>query len=354
MNMKRCDSSLSDVSRHNKLRTTNTRIISLCFLLVTLVACSASKDDRGYRVKVGQTAPDIDLIYPGGNTIPLRSLRGKVVMLQFTASWCGVCREEMPHIEKEIWQTHKADTNFVLLGIDLQEDSATVARFRESTGITYPLLLDPEGKAFYTYAQQGAGVTRNVIIAPDGKIAFLTRLYDEQEFNNMKEVINKLLNMSNNSYNPEFMKKAISLAVENVKHQSGGPFGAVIVKDGKIIASSGNTVVPDNDPTAHAEVNAIRRACKALGTFQLTGCDIYTSCEPCPMCLGAIYWARLERVYYACTKDDAADGGFDDSFIYKEIALNGPERTIPFENHRECGAGEEFRLWKAAADKVAY
>lgn len=160
--------------------------------------------------------------------------------------------------------------------------------------------------------------------------------------------------MSKRSYNPKFMQEAIRLAVENVKRQSGGPFGAIVVKDGKIIASSGNTVVPDNDPTAHAEVNAIREACRVLGTFQLNGCEIYASCEPCPMCLGAIYWARPERVYYACTKDDAADGGFDDSFIYKEIALPQAERSIPFENHREAGAGEEFRLWKASADKVEY
>ena len=333
-------------------------IFTLFFIIALAGKLLAGQDDRGYLVRIGQEAPDIELIYPDGKTISLSSLRGKVVMLQFTASWCGVCREEMPHIEKEIWQTHKADTNFVLLGIDLQEDAATVARFQESTGITYPLLLDPEGKAFYTYAAQGAGVTRNVIVAPDGTIAFLTRLYDRQEFNEMKEVINNLLktpkNMSDNSYNPRFMREAIRLAVENVKNQSGGPFGAVIVKEGKIIASSGNTVVPDNDPTAHAEVNVIRKACKALGSFQLSGCEIYTSCEPCPMCLGAIYWARLDKVYYACTQDDAADGGFDDSFIYKEIELKKSERSFPFENHREAGAGEEFRLWKATTDKVAY
>lgn len=159
---------------------------------------------------------------------------------------------------------------------------------------------------------------------------------------------------ANHSYNPKFMQEAIRIAVENVKNGTGGPFGAVVVKDGKVIASSGNTVTPDNDPTAHAEVNAIRKACKALGSFQLTGCEVYTSCEPCPMCLGAIYWARPERVYYACTKEDAADGGFDDSFIYKEIALKEAERSIPFLNQREEGAGEEFRLWKEKEDKVEY
>ena len=101
-------------------------------------------------------------------------------------------------------------------------------------------------------------------------------------------------------------------------------------------------------------MNAIRAACQALETHQLTGCEIYTSCEPCPMCLGAIYWARPERVYYACTKDDAADSGFDDSFIYKEIVLDGEQRSIPFENHREAGAGEEFRLWESSSDKTPY
>lgn len=161
-------------------------------------------------------------------------------------------------------------------------------------------------------------------------------------------------NKKQSNYNPEFMREAIRIAVENVKNHTGGPFGAVVVKDGKIIASSGNTVVPSNDPTAHAEVNAIRAACQALGTYQLTGCEIYTSCEPCPMCLGAIYWARPERVYYACTKDDAADSGFDDSFIYKEIILDGEQRSIPFENHRETGAGEEFLLWESSSDKTPY
>ncbi|WP_018336744.1 nucleoside deaminase [Butyricimonas synergistica] len=156
------------------------------------------------------------------------------------------------------------------------------------------------------------------------------------------------------AYNSEFMKEAIRVAVENVKNGTGGPFGAVVVKDGEIIASSGNTVVPDNDPTAHAEVNAIRKACQGLNSFQLTGCEIYSSCEPCPMCLGAIYWARPKAVYYACTKEDAAEGGFDDSFIYKEIVLDGAQRFIPFTNQREEGAGEEFKLWQAKNDKVAY
>ena len=150
------------------------------------------------------------------------------------------------------------------------------------------------------------------------------------------------------------MKEAIRIAVENVKNGTGGPFGAVVVKGGEIIASSGNTVVPDNDPTAHAEVNAIRKACRNLDSFQLEGCEIYSSCEPCPMCLGEIYWARPKAVYYACTKEDAAEGGFDDSFIYKEIMLDGLRRFIPFVNEKEEGAGEEFELWREEKNKVKY
>ena len=155
-------------------------------------------------------------------------------------------------------------------------------------------------------------------------------------------------------YEKRFMEEAIRLAVENVEKGKGGPFGAVIVKDGQIVAACGNTVTPDNDPTAHAEVNVIRTACRQLGTFQLTGCEIYCSCEPCPMCLGAIYWARPESVYYACTKEDAAEAGFDDSFFYKEIALPEAERTIPFLNRREQPAGEEFRLWGESEEKTEY
>lgn len=156
------------------------------------------------------------------------------------------------------------------------------------------------------------------------------------------------------AYNVNFMKEAIRIAIENVENTTGGPFGAVIVRDGEIIASSGNTVVPDNDPTAHAEVNAIRAACRKLNTFQLEGCEIYSSCEPCPMCLGAIYWARPKAVYYACTKEDAAGGGFDDSFIYKEIMLDGPLRLIPFVNRKEEDAGKEFELWNSTNTKTAY
>lgn len=155
-------------------------------------------------------------------------------------------------------------------------------------------------------------------------------------------------------YEKRFMEEAIRLAVENVENGTGGPFGAVVVRAGKVIAACANTVTPDNDPTAHAEVNAIREACRQLGTFQLAGCEIYCSCEPCPMCLGAIYWARPEKVYYACTKQNAATAGFDDSFIYKEIALPEAERTIPFLYRKEGQAGEEFALWQKKTDKTIY
>lgn len=155
-------------------------------------------------------------------------------------------------------------------------------------------------------------------------------------------------------YNRQFMVEAIRLAKENVKNGTGGPFGAVIVKDGEVIVSCVNTVTPDNDPTAHAEVNAIREACRKLKTYQLEGCEIYASCEPCPMCLGAIYWARPSKVYYASTKEEAAGAGFDDSFIYKEITLLGNERSIPFLKIEEQGAGEEFNLWNASDSKELY
>ena len=150
------------------------------------------------------------------------------------------------------------------------------------------------------------------------------------------------------------MQAAIRLAGENIRDGRGGPFGAVIVKEGRIVAEAVNTVTPDNDPTAHAEVNAIRKACAELNTFQLNGCEIYCSCEPCPMCLGAIYWARPERVYYACTKEDAALAGFDDSFIYQEILLPDDKRVIPFVRRNEMEAGEVFRIWTEKENKAEY
>ena len=149
------------------------------------------------------------------------------------------------------------------------------------------------------------------------------------------------------------MREAIRLSDENVKN-GGGPFGAVIVKNGEIIASGVNRVTANNDPTAHAEVSAIRAAGQKLGTFDLSGCDIYTSCEPCPMCLGAIYWAHLDRMYYACNKDDAADAGFDDSFIYKELDLEASERRLKSENMLRSEALKTFEPWKEKSDKVEY
>ncbi len=126
----------------------------------------------------------------------------------------------------------------------------------------------------------------------------------------------------------DFMQMAIDLASENVKSGNGGPFGAVIVKDGKVLATGANSVTTFNDPTAHAEITAIRNACKKLSSFQLDGCEIYSSCEPCPMCLGAIYWARPKALYFAADKNDAAEVGFDDSFIYEQIELDYSKRSL--------------------------
>lgn len=151
----------------------------------------------------------------------------------------------------------------------------------------------------------------------------------------------------------DFMRQAIALAVGNVKN-GGGPFGAVIVKDGRVVATGVNRVVPDNDPTAHAEVNAIRAACVKLGTFNLSGCVLYTSCEPCPMCLGAIYWAHIDKIYYGATQYDAAAVDFDDSFIYRELELKPAERNKPVENILHNEALAPFDAWRSKADKVEY
>jgi guanine deaminase len=151
-----------------------------------------------------------------------------------------------------------------------------------------------------------------------------------------------------------YMQEAIQLSISNVKDNNGGPFGAVVVKEGKIIARGYNRVTQSNDPTAHAEVMAIREACKVLGTFQLTNCEIYTSCEPCPMCLGAIYWARPSRVYYANTKEDAAAIQFDDDFIYKEISKPIQFRELQFIQVMRKEALEAFNIWKNKSDKIEY
>ena len=154
-------------------------------------------------------------------------------------------------------------------------------------------------------------------------------------------------------YDKKFMLEAIRVANENIENE-GGPFGAVIVKNGEIIAASGNSVTIDNDPTAHAEVNTIRKACKRLGTFNLEGCEIYSSCEPCPMCLSAIYWAHIDKLYYATTKDDAASIGFDDSFIYHELTLKPEDRRVHAEQHDREVALEPFNIWRNKTDKTEY
>lgn len=154
--------------------------------------------------------------------------------------------------------------------------------------------------------------------------------------------------------NDPFMARAIQLSIENVQSGRGGPFGAVIVKAGKIVAEGANQVTSLNDPTAHAEILAIRRACRKLAVFDLKDCELYTSCEPCPMCLGAVYWARLSRLYFANTAQDAANIGFDDSFIYTELHLPHFQRRIPAIQimHEEALAG--FRAWVEKADKIPY
>lgn len=152
----------------------------------------------------------------------------------------------------------------------------------------------------------------------------------------------------------EFMREAIRLSVEKMEAGLGGPFGAVVVRHGEIIARGYNNVLSSNDPTAHAEVDAIRKACAALGTFQLQDCELYTSCEPCPMCLGAIYWARPKVVYYGNTKEDAAAIGFDDQFIYNEISLPYAERAIPMIPLLRHEALAGFKAWEEKPDKLEY
>lgn len=151
-----------------------------------------------------------------------------------------------------------------------------------------------------------------------------------------------------------FMARAIELALENIQSGRGGPFGALVAKDGKIIAEGTNRVTSTNDPTAHAEVVAIREACRKLGAFELSGCEIYTTCEPCPMCLGAIYWARPARIYFGCTAADASKAGFDDSLIYQEIARPHARRKIPMTSMMREEALETFRAWEKKQDKINY
>ncbi len=153
---------------------------------------------------------------------------------------------------------------------------------------------------------------------------------------------------------PEFMRAAIRLSRRMMRDNAGGPFGAVVVRGAKIVGRGWNRVTSGNDPTAHAEIEAIRDACRRLKTFQLDDCEIYTSCEPCPMCLSAIYWARLRKVYYGNTRRDAARIGFDDDMIYREVARPIPKRRMPMKQLLRAEARRVFRAWEAKDDKIRY
>jgi tRNA(Arg) A34 adenosine deaminase TadA len=154
--------------------------------------------------------------------------------------------------------------------------------------------------------------------------------------------------------NPEFLRRAIALATENVVSGAGGPFAALIVRDGRIMAEGVNTVTATHDPTAHGEVNAIRAACKALGTFTLAGCELYTSCEPCPMCLAAAYWARIDAIYYGASATDAARAGFDDAFLYDELRKDQSARKLPATQLLGEEAWSSFAAWIASDSKIQY
>jgi len=152
----------------------------------------------------------------------------------------------------------------------------------------------------------------------------------------------------------DHMRRAIELSLEMMRSGQGGPFGAVVVKNGAVVAEGFNQVTSTNDPTAHAEVVAVRRACQALGTYDLTGCEIYTSCEPCPMCLSAIYWARMARIFYANDREDAAKIGFRDDFLYREIPLPLDQRAIPIQRMMRAEGWAAFEEWDRKPDKVQY
>lgn len=154
--------------------------------------------------------------------------------------------------------------------------------------------------------------------------------------------------------NNGYMEQAAAVAIKGVLQNEGGPFGCIIIKDGEIIGRGNNKVTSSNDPTAHAEIMAIREACKHLNSFQLEDCIIYTSCEPCPMCLGAIYWARPKKVYFGCSKSDAAKIGFDDQFIYQELNMDFNKRKIPFEQINRDEAMKAFKAWEEKEDKIEY
>jgi guanine deaminase len=154
--------------------------------------------------------------------------------------------------------------------------------------------------------------------------------------------------------NPEFLRRAIQLATENVLQGAGGPFGALVVRDGRIVGEAANTVTSSHDPTAHAEVNAIRAAAKALGVFSLAGCQLYSSCEPCPMCLAAAYWARLDAVYYGAGAADAARAGFNDLYLYSELRKSSAQRSLPATQLLADEAWASFAAWIASPVKIEY
>lgn len=182
------------------------------------------------------------------------------------------------------------------------------------------------------------------------KLLFLLKIILKME-NVSRKYLEETTHVS--SEDAKFMEMAIRLSSENID-SGGGPFGAVIVRDGEVIATGTNRVVPNSDPTAHAEVMAIRAACAKLGTFQLHGCTVYSSCEPCPMCLSALYWAGVSRICYGNTKDDAKAIDFDDSFIYDQLELSYDERSIKCEHFMRSDALKAFRKWAEKEDKVAY
>lgn len=154
--------------------------------------------------------------------------------------------------------------------------------------------------------------------------------------------------------NEHFMREAIRISVEKMREGLGGPFGAVVVKENRIIARGWNQVTSTNDPTAHAEIVALREACRLVGDFRLSGCELYSSCEPCPMCLSAIYWARLDRLFYAATRQDAAEAGFDDEWLYREIPLPVAQRRLPTRQLLREAALDAFAQWKAKPDRIPY
>ena len=168
-------------------------LVSLSMLTMAQSYQQVIPEEYGYKVKIGEEVPNFDLVLPNGENTNIKALRGKIIMLQFTASWCSVCRMEMPHIESQIWKKLQSNDDFRLYGIDLKEDKATVDKFQSDMKITYPLALDTDGEIFDMFTVPNAGVTRNVIVDREGKIAYMTRLYKEKEFNEMVDVINALL-----------------------------------------------------------------------------------------------------------------------------------------------------------------